>query len=180
MTTKNIKITCRFAIIVFLFLQLPILKLNLSTAIGYAVSAAAILDILYDRFLWRYNPLENTPRIFGQYNAVFYSSFNNRVGNPSTITIRQTLSHISIYEECVDGYSESITASLVKLTQNGQWHLYYTYLTHPTDVKLKQNDEAHHGTAILCIKENGLIEGPYFTNRANPTSGDLVLTKIVS
>lgn len=178
MTSKNIKVTCRLGIIVFLFLQLPIFQLNLSVAISYAVSAATILDVLYDRFLWRYNPLEKTPRIYGKYNAVFYSSFNNRIGNPSTIKIRQTLSHIFIYEECVDGYSESTTASLIQLTTNGQWHLCYTYRTYPTDVKLKQNDDAHYGTAILCIKEKGLIEGPYFTNRATPTSGDLVLNKI--
>lgn len=176
MTNKNIKITCYLSILLFILFQF--FHLKMMTAVSYAVSSAAILDVLYDRWLWRYNPLENTPRIFGKYKAVFYSSFNNRIGNPSKITIRQTLSHIFVYEECEDGYSESVTASLVKLTQNGQWHLYYTYLTHPTDVKLKQNDDPHHGTAILCVKDDGKIEGTYFTNRLVPTSGDLKLKRI--
>lgn len=178
MTQKNIKIVCRLAIIVFLILQLPFFNLTLSTSISYAVSAAAILDVLYDHFLWRINPLDKTPRIYGNYSATFYSTFDGGTEHPSTIKIRQTMSHIYVYEECYDGYSESVTASLIKLANEGQWHLYYTYLTHPTNVRQKQNDDPHHGTAILCVKEGGKIEGTYFTNRLIPTSGDLKLKRI--
>lgn len=176
MSKDNIKLTCKIAITLFLIFQ--VLNFDFSAAVSYAVSIAAVLDIAYDRYLWRFNPLEKTPKVFGTYKTVFYSSFNGGTVHPSTIVIKQSLSHIFIYEECGDGYSESITASVVQNSPNGQWHLYYTYVTHPNHSQLRKNDDPHHGTAILCIKDRNHIEGTYFTNRITPTGGDLTLERI--
>lgn len=175
MTQKNIKVAGYISIALFLFFQL--FGIELSDALGYAVSLAALFDIAYDRYLWRYNPFESTPRLYGCYDAIFYSTFNGGTVHPSKIQIKQTLSTISVYEECSDGYSESVVASLVKQTREGMWHLYYTYRTHP-NVDRNRQDDSHEGTALLCIRECGRIEGTYFTNRLDPTGGNLKLRKI--
>ena len=177
MTRKNIKITCAVAIAIFLFLQIPLFNLKLFSAVSYSLTAAALFDILYDRTLWKLNPLEKTPRIFGTYFEESISTHNGGFPYTARAIIKQTLSHISVYEEIENsGYAESVTATLVEPSNpDGNWKLYYTYLTHPP---AGQSDDMHEGTVILQIKSNQLLEGTYFTNRMVPTKGNQKLTKI--
>ena len=174
MTHKNIKIFGVISIIVFLAL----IFLNVETldAISYAVTVAAVADWAYDRFLWRFNPLEKTPKIYGVYAATSVSNYNGNTTYHSMITIKQTLSAISIVELTEEGCCESITASIAKTSPNGPWFLYYTYLTHPK-VSTK-DDDMHYGTTILHIREDGVLDGGYYTNRNQQTAGNAFLRRI--
>lgn len=174
MSKKNIKVTCYLAIIVFLFLQL----LNFETlkAVGYAVSIATVLDIAYDRYFWRFNPLEKTPKLFGTYDETSLSSYNGGYEYKAKAVIKQTLSSITVFEEVEgSGYSESITANLVKSSSDGLWKLYYTYRTYPA---MSKHDDMHEGTVILRVDSENTLNGVYFTNRLDPTQGNMHLRKI--
>ena len=176
MTKKNIKIICYLAIAIFLVLFL-MFNLKLLTAVSYAVSIAALFDVAYDRILWRINPLENTPHIFGTYHEQSVSTYKNGYPYTAKAIIHQTLSNVTIYEEIENsGYAESITSALIPpSTPDGKWKLYYTYLTHPA---VGGNDDMHEGTVILQIKDKNTLEGTYFTNRTDPTKGNQKLTKV--
>lgn len=72
-----------------------------------------------------FQPLEKTPRLFGVYDEVNYSSYNGGYEYTATATIRQTLSSITIIEEADrSGHAESIAASLVKNSPDGARMLY--------------------------------------------------------
>jgi hypothetical protein len=173
MTQKNIKI---FGVIsIICFLALIFLNVEILDAISYAVTIAALMDWSYDRFLWRFNPLEKTPKIYGVYAAAGESNYNGHTTYNSTIIIKQNLSSISIVEIMENSCCESVTASVAKTTPNGPWFLYYTYITHP---KLTTNDDMHYGTTILYIREDGVLDGSYFTNRNKQTAGNISLRRI--
>lgn len=172
MNTKN-KFNCIIAVATFA--ATTFLGAGFWDAVSYAISIAAIADWTYDRFLWRFNFLEKTPRLYGIYEATVDSNYNGGTSYTSKITIKQTLSSISIVEIMESGCCESVTASVARTTPDGPWFLYYTYLTHP---KLSTNDDMHYGTTILHIREDGLLVGGYFTNRNQQTAGNLILKRI--
>lgn len=132
---------------------------------------------MYERWLWKYNPFEKTHRIAGVYDADCCSTHNGGYRYRARITIRQTLSSITVFEQLIDtqDYCESITASLIKPIGNGKWKLYYTYVTHP---KVMSKDAMHEGTMILEIMDKKTMSGTYFTNRIEQTAGDIELTRI--
>lgn len=172
MTKKNIKLTCYCAIGLFLGLRLFFETIN---AISYSVVLAALIDVAYDKYLWRFNPLEKTPRIYGTYDDVSYSTFNGGYEYKAVAKIKQTLSSITVHEEIEgSGYTESITAALVPPAADGVWKLYYTYRTYPEAGK---KDDMHEGTVILYVKNKTELAGTYFTNRTDPTQGNMRLYK---
>ena len=172
MAKRNIKIICYITIGLFILLRFFFGTLD---SLSYAVTLATFIDIAYDKFLWRFNPFEKTPRLYGTYDETSYSTYNGGYHYKAKAIIRQTLSSITIYEE-VDGsgYAESITAALVKPSADGTWNLYYTYRTYPA---ISDNDDMHEGTVILCVKSSSELTGRYFTNRINPTQGNMHLVK---
>lgn len=176
MTQKIIKLAGIVAIILFLMLSF---FCELLHAISYAASLSALFCLVYDRWLWKYNPFEKTPRIAGVYDADCCSTYNDGYRYRSQITIRQTLSSITICEELMNkqGYCESITATLIEPIGDGKWRLHYTYVTYP---KAMSRDSMHEGAAFLEIMDKNRISGRYFTNRVEQTAGDMDLTKISS
>lgn len=160
---------------VFSFLILWLLDFDVSTALGIAATLSFGIEAAYDRWLWRINPLEKTPRISGTYDALFISNYKNQTNCQSVVKIKQTLSSISIFEQSIDGFSVALTASLVKPgTKGDPWNLYYTYETRPNP---NDHDDAHLGAVHLFIKEKGRMEGTYFTNRIHQTKGSFVLVR---
>lgn len=172
MTNQSIKIFTGISIVVFLIFNF--LEFELFDSLSYAVSVAAILNWAYDRWLWRINPLEKSPKIYGTYNATNSSNYNGGIQYNSTVEIKQTRSSITVCEKMRDGICESVTASLSKNVSNGNWFLYYTYLTHP---KTLNNDDMHYGTSILCIHDRNLIKGNYYTNQIKQTCGTQKLVR---
>ena len=176
MMRKSIKIFSGAAILAFMVFIF--LNYEWTDALSYSVTLAALLDYAYDRWIWRFNPFDKTPRIFGEYDVTFHSSFNGGTDHHSQMMIKQTLSSISLIEKSKDGYSESISAALFKKTPNGLWHLSYTYATTPKYFKRVKDDDPHYGTVVLCLDNLNYIEGSYFTDRVNPTGGEITLVKI--
>lgn len=182
MTRKNFEIWAGLSIIVFLIIK----AFGQSTmdAISMAVSLAAFLDVAYDKLLWRINPFEQTPRLYGTYAAGNVSTYNGETKYSSIVTIKQTLSSITVYEELDDGYCESVAASLSRHVPHGKWFLYYTYLTHPHFPKKNTTgddtagDDIHYGSAVLYVKNRDHIKGSYFTNRLHQTVGSVNMTRI--
>ena len=173
MTQKITKLTAGVAIVLFLILRF---FCELLDAISYAISLSALFSLAYNRWLWKYNPFEKTPRIAGVYNADCYSTHDGGYPYQSQITIHQTLSSITICEQLMlkQGYCESITASLIEPIGDGKWRLCYTYVTRQNAT---QTDDMHEGTAILDIMDTNRLVGSYFTNRSKQTAGDMELTK---
>ncbi len=170
MTQKNVKVFCILSIIVFLIFNF--LNVELLDAVSYAATIAAVIDLAYDRFLWRINPFEKTPRLYGIYKASLCSSFNSGTTYIGKVTIKQTLTSVTILEESENGYCESVTATLSQSTPHGLWTLYYTYLTHPKkSPQSKHKDDMHYGSCVLFVKNRDLLEGGYYTDRINQTSG---------
>ena len=167
----NIKIFSCIAIIIFMILCLADVKLF--DSISYAISLSALIYFLYDKILWKYNPFDKTPKIYGRYDVKNKSNFQGGIEFESQIEIKQTRSSINVVETLRDGVCESVTASLSRSTTNGKWFLYYTYLTHPKNA----GDDMHYGTSILCVHSRDQIEGSYFTNRTQQTKGSQVMTR---
>lgn len=176
MKHNGIKVFSGIAIL--LFTVLIYFDTDWTNAISYAVTLAALLEYFYEHFGWRINPFDKTPRIFGEYDVVFVSNHNGKTTHNSTMIIKQTLTSISIIEISEDGYSESISAELFKKAPKGLWHLTYTYATTPKFFNRVNKDDPHYGTVVLCLNNLNKIEGSYYTDRVNPTGGEIILNKI--
>ncbi len=166
-----IKFFSSIAIIIFVIMYL--LDMDLFDCVSYSISIAASFYLLYDKFLWRYNRFDKTPKIYGKYSVENKSNFQGGIEFESEIEIKQTRSSLNIVETLRDGVCESVTASLHQSTSNGKWFLYYTYLTHPKNAE----DDMHYGTSILCIHNRDRLEGSYFTNRTNQTKGSQIMIR---
>lgn len=169
---SSIKIFSGIAIVIFIIMCL--IDIELIDSISYSISISAFVYLLYDKLLWRINPFDKTPRIFGKYSVKNESNYQGGIEFDSYIEIKQTRSSINVVETLRDGVCESVTVSLRQSTSNGKWFLYYTYLTHPK----KLEDDMHYGTSIICIHSRDRLEGSYFTNRTQQTKGSQVMTRI--
>ena len=166
-----IKIICGISIVLFIIF---ITIVDVLDAISYSISLAVFLYFLYDKFLWRFDPFNKTPRIYGKYKTKIESTYGGGVCYESDVVIKQTLSQITITERMRDGVCVSIVSSLYKYTDDGQWFLCYTYLTHPKN----NEDDMHFGTSILYVKDKNTLEGFYYTNRIKQTKGKQIFTRI--
>ncbi len=166
-----IKRICGVAVFLFLIFMLCF---DFVDAFSFSITSAVFLYFLYDRFLWRINPLNKTPKLYGKYITNIESTYNDGIEYESLVTIKQTLSKITITEKMRDGVCVSIVASLYKYTDDGQWFLCYTYLTHPKNA----DDDMHYGTSVLCIIDEDTLEGFYYTNRVKQTKGKQVFKRI--
>lgn len=166
MKNKNIKIFSGIAIASFIVLCF--FKIELLDAFAWSITISAFFERLYAKWLWRINPFEKTPRIYGKYKASIHSSYNGGTSYTSEIKIKQTLNSISVFEIMDDGHCDSITATLLSQNSDSKWFLYYTYITYPTKIS---DDDKHHGTSILCVESRDVLRGTYFTDRINQTRG---------
>ncbi len=136
--------------------------------IGEAVGLTVLIITLYERFLWRYNPFEDTPVLKKRYKGVLISTHDSleRVAN---LEIQQTLLTISIVQETGESRSKSITASIEKIL--GEKQLTYCYLNTP-NASVRNRSEIHYGTAMLCVEDTNKLTGQYFSDRK--TTGDIL------
>lgn len=132
-----------------------------------------IFCILYSQILWKYNPLEKTPKIFGEYEAQFISTYDKSV-RKINFEIKQDLLSTRIYMTTKESKSESITSSLKK--KQDSWQLIYSYENVPNSIE-REHSEIHFGTCMLNIINNKVTSGTYYTDRK--TTGDIKeITKI--
>jgi len=143
-------------------------------AAGEVISITAVIMGLYNRFLWRYNPLEKTPKLMGEYKGVIEYSYNGTVAKKDTsVKIRQSLLSIKIQITTNEIISNTIVANIVE--ENEKYILYYTYITNPK-CKYSKENPIQYGTCRLVLSDEDCLSGNYWTSRQ--TTGDLELKRV--
>lgn len=143
-------------------------------AVGEVVSFTMIFMGIYCGVLWRYDPLEKTPRIMGEYEGMIeYISDGTPHKKDAHVVIKQSLLSIKLQITTNEITSNSIVGELIEET--GQYALYYTYITNPKSKYSKQNP-IQYGTCKLFINGKEKLIGTYWTSRQ--TIGDIELTRI--
>ena len=78
---------------------------------GEAVGLAAILMILYEKLLWRYDPVSGIPCIKGYYEGSFTSTYDS-VKREASLTVKQSFLSVGITMSTGESESRSIAASI--------------------------------------------------------------------
>ena len=147
-----------------------ILDFSLYELFGYAgeaIGLSVILTIFYEEFLWRYNPLEKTPKLSKKYTGTLKSSYDG-IERSAVLEIKQSLLYIHITIITDESKSNSISASIDEVL--GEKQLTYCYLNTPKS-EYRYRSEIHYGTATLCVDNPNVLTGQYYTDRQ--TIGDM-------
>ena len=172
---KTVQITCWIFAIVLLarYIYSCIVLSQIPTArefVGYAdesISIAIILFTIYERWLWRINPFESTPKLKREYSGSFVSSYDN-AEREAKLEIKQTLFTVQIVMTTKESKSKSLSSSIDDIL--GEKQLTYTYLNTPKTA-FRHRSEIHYGTTMLTINKDGTLSGEYYTDRQ--TRGDM-------
>jgi len=140
--------------------------------ISEAVGVSVILITFYEKFLWRYNPFEDTPVLKKRYKGVLRSTHDG-LDRVTTLEIKQTLLKISVVLNTGESKSKSITASIESIL--GEKQLIYCFLNTP-NASVRDKSDIHYGTAMLCVEDVKKLSGQYFTDRK--TTGDIELIPV--
>lgn len=155
------------AIIVYFIVSFVCKETGFWDKLDYSITITIFISLIYSQFLWKYNPFEKTPKLFGEYEAQFISTYDKKK-RKMKFEIKQDLLSTRIYIKTKESQSESITSSLRK-KQDG-WQLIYTYENVPNS-KEREHSEIHFGTCTLNIANNKIENGFYYTDRK--TIGDI-------
>ena len=121
---------------------------------GYSV----ITIVIYERYLWKYNPFVKIPRLKKKYTGVLRYNYKGKFGEKNVeIEIKQSFLSTDVKLKSDETSSKTITSDLVE--ENGEFVLYYTYITNPLS------------RCKLVIDNINDIRGNYWTSRK--TIGDL-------
>ncbi len=136
---------------------------------GEAAGYGAILILLYEKVLWRYNPLLKMPKFKKEYGGLLKYNYDSIPGEKNIdIIISQTLTSTNVTIKTDEITSNSITSELVE--ENNQYILYYTYVTQPKSEYL-DNNPIQYGTGKLLIDNVDEFNGIYWTT--SKTKGDI-------
>jgi len=140
-----------------------------------SIGVTVILMGLYERFAWKFNPFEKTPRISGSYSGIIEYVYNGKQENKNTnIKILQSLLSVNVKISTDEITSNTIASNII--TENGDAVLYYTYITNPKS-KYSRDNPIQYGTCRLIIDGKNELKGTYWTSRQ--TIGDLILKRII-
>lgn len=155
------------AIIVYFVVNLILKKIEFGDKLDYSITITLFISLIYSQFLWKYNPFEKTPKLYGKYEAQFISTYDKKK-KKMQIEIKQDLLSTRVYIKTKESKSESVTSSLRK--KQDSWQLIYTYENIPNS-KERDHSEIHFGTCTLNIVNNQIENGFYYTDRN--TTGDI-------
>lgn len=133
-----------------------------------AISLVVIVFGLYEKFLWKINPWENTPKLAERYTGTLKSNYDD-VERKASLEIKQTLLSIHVTLITGESKSRSLTASIDEIL--GEMQLTYCYLNTPK-AEYRVRSEIHYGTATLSLANPRSLEGQYYTDRN--TNGDML------
>lgn len=140
-----------------------------SSYVGYAISGVTLLFCAYDLWLWRWNPLEDTPALAKKYSGVLEYKYNGIESSKQIqIRIRQTLLSVIVQAKTDINASSTITGVITK--EYDKYVLYYTYITDP-DAKVAKTNPVQHGTCRMVLDDVDHIKGKYWTS--GQTIGDI-------
>lgn len=174
---KKILNICLWSAIIFFVLRCAIswksilAGISLYDLFGYAseaISVAVIFSGVYEKFLWRFMPFENTPKFAKRYTGTLKSNYDY-IERKASLEIKQTLLSVQVTLVTDESKSKSLSASIDEIL--GETQLTYCYLNTPK-VEYRKRSEIHYGTATLSIASTGALEGQYYTDRA--TNGDML------
>lgn len=149
-----------------------IFKLSIFDAISYSVTLSLFLFTLYSKWLWKYNPLEKTPRLKKKYVAQIDYQYDGQARNKKVdVNIKQDLFSIKVTMKSDESFSKSIIANIYQ--EQDVWYLTYTYINEPSQ-KNRKKSKIHYGTCKLNLNDINKISGEYFTDRLS--CGDIVFT----
>lgn len=143
-------------------------------AAGEVISITIIIMGLYSGLLWRYNPLEKTPKLMGEYKGIIEYNFDGVKAKKDTfVKISQTLLSIKIQITTNEITSKTVVGNLIE--ENNEYVLYYTYITNPKS-KYSKDNPIQYGTCRLLTNDKNRLVGTYWTSRQ--TIGDIELEKV--
>ena len=155
------------AILSYVIISMILKDKSILDNLDLAITISLILAGIYSSWLWKYNPFEKTPKIYGKYKMTFISTFDNSK-RTMDVTIKQDLISNRIYMNTKESRSESLTSSIV--TKKDVCELVYTYQNIPNATERKHS-EVHFGTCKFCIINNKIENGSYYTDRK--TTGEI-------
>lgn len=165
-------------VVIFLFvlrciINLPETPYECFGCASESISVGMIFMVIYEKLLWKYNRLERIPKIFGEYLATLEYGIDNKIQQKKIkIIIVQSLLNISIKIITDEIISNSVTSNFVY--ENGEYVLYYTYITNPKS-RYSIDNPIQYGTCRMTIQSDGLLAGNYWTTRK--TKGDIIFKK---
>ena len=164
---KYIKYLITIAILVFVLINRLFPKMEIMDIIDISVIIVGVGFTIYSKYIWKFNPFEKNPKVYGSYNVTFISTHDNKK-RKMDIDIEQTLFKTKIKIITKESKSVSLVANIEKI--NDEWKLIYTYKNEPNILERNHSD-IHYGTCILSIENNKIVRGYYYTDRN--TSGDI-------
>ncbi|NMA74909.1 MAG: hypothetical protein GX963_12285 [Bacteroidales bacterium] len=139
---------------------------------GVSVSITLVISILYEKWIWKKNPLEKTPKLNKRYIGILEYNYKGTIGKKDIeVRIRQSLFRLNIQLVSDEIVSSTITSKIVE--ENGHYVLYYTYITNPKS-KFSDKNPIQYGTCRFILDDPNQLEGIYWTSRK--TKGDIYLT----
>lgn len=171
---KHLKFAIYIALAVFgicMLISPPKSFRDFTGCTGISVSITIIISILYEKFAWKLNPLEKTPKLYEKYNGILEYNYNGKIGNKEIeVFVKQSLFHIKVELISNEIISSTITSKIIE--ENGNYVLYYTYITNPKS-KFSDENPIQFGTCRFIIDNPQTLEGIYWTSRK--TKGDIYL-----
>lgn len=147
-----------------------IFKLSILDAISYSVTISLFLFTFYSKWLWKYNPLEKTPRLKKKYVARIDYQYGGQARNKIVdVNIKQDLFSVKVTMKSDESFSKSVIANIYQ--EQDVWYLTYTYINDPSQ-KNRKKSKIHNGTCKLNLNDIKKINGEYFTDRLS--CGDIV------
>ncbi len=152
--------------------------------IPQAISAYALLGIIFVKWLWRLKFLQGwlikIPDLQGTWRGELKSDWiNPETGKgidpiPVLLVIRQTFSSIQCTMMTRESSSYSTTANINAAPNSEDLYLTYNYTNRPK-ATIRDRSAIHDGASILKIisKPNRFLEGEYWTSRK--TRGEIAL-----
>lgn len=137
-----------------------------------AITVTTIVGLLYDKWIWKWDPFVKTPKLFRRYTGIMHSDYNGSMDIPDVILdVNQSYFHVSVKMKTRESWSRSIASSIDD--DYDSYRLTYTYINEPK-ADYADRSTMHYGTATFTIDDPAHITGNYYTNRKTIGSMDLV------
>lgn len=147
-------------------------------------SFGLVFGVLYgilERWAWKWPIVRillgiRVPNLTGIWEGHISSSYDRHEGEqPVTVRIKQTWRKMGVRLEADQSSSESRTASIVTDTVT-RARLSYEYFSEPRP-GAAETMKPHHGTTVLRLRENGTLEGHYYSDHHRGEAGRIRLAR---
>ena len=126
---KKILTLCAWSTVILLAIRCLIAWENIITGVtvydmyGYAseaIGVAIIFAVAYEKWLWRINPLEKTPKLAHYYSGTLKSNYDY-IERPGTLIVKQSLMSVHIKLVTAESNSKSLSASIDEILGETQF-----------------------------------------------------------